>query len=193
MNAYTRIQWLHEQIRAFRYPNAQRLSERFGVSHRQGQRDLRYLREELGAPLAYAADRRGFYYTDDFFLPVYIRNVGEGDYIDLLDTQIAQSAEPLDPAHPHYVQLQIPFTATLHISDKLARMSLDRFIVSDTGNQSYLCEFTHVDLFLSAILMLDSDVRILSPAWLRERLVAIAQRVIENNQDKEEDRGGGAF
>lgn len=95
---YTRIQWLHEQIRAFRYPNAQRLSERFGVSHRQGQRDLRYLREELGAPLAYAADRRGFYYTDDFFLPVYIRNVGEGDYIDLLDTQIAQSAEPLDPA-----------------------------------------------------------------------------------------------
>lgn len=91
------------------------------------------------------------------------------------------------------MQLQIPFTATLHISDKLARMSLDRFIVSDTGNQSYLCEFTHVDLFLSAILMLDSDVRILSPAWLRERLVAIAQRVIENNQDKEEDRGGGAF
>lgn len=190
MNAYTRIQWLHEQIKSFRYPNAQRLCERFGVSHRQGQRDLRYLREDLGAPLAYAADRRGFYYTDDFSLPVYITNAGEGDYMDLLDTQISHAEEPIDPAHPHYVQLQIPFTATLLIPDKLARMSLDRFIVADNGGKRYLCEFTHVDLFLSAILMLDSNIRILSPNWLRERLVAIAQKAIDNN--KEEDCEGEA-
>ncbi|MBQ3125496.1 MAG: hypothetical protein IJC15_00380 [Clostridia bacterium] len=189
MNAYTRIQWLHEQIKAFRYPNAQRLCERFGISHRQGQRDLRYLREELGAPLVYAPDRRGFCYSEDFSLPVYFRNITESDYTDLLDTSLTTAEAPLDAAHPHYVQLQIPFTATLEIPDKLARMALDRFVIADRGNHHFLCEFSHVDLFLSAILMLDSTVRILSPAWLREKLIAIANRAIENHTglDEEDD------
>ena len=188
MNAYTRIQWLHDQIKAFRYPNAKRLCERFGISHRQGQRDLHYLREELGAPLAYSAERRGFCYTADFSLPVYIRNTADTDYLDLLDKQFSLNDEPIDPAHPHYVQLQIPFTATLHIPDKLARRSLDRFIVSDNGGDSYLCEFAHVELFLSAIMMLDSNIRILSPAWLRDRLVAIASRALQNNKELESEQ-----
>jgi len=187
MNAYTRIQWLHEQIKAFRYPNAQRLCERFGISHRQGQRDLRYLRETLGAPLLYSAERRGFCYSEDFSLPIYIRNASESDYSDLLDTQLAISEEPIDAAHPHYVQLQIPFTATLHIPDKLARMALDRFIIADQGSGQYLCEFSHVDLFLSAILMIEGTVRILSPAWLREKLIATAHRAIENHLGLDED------
>ncbi|MBQ8397939.1 MAG: hypothetical protein IJX53_07085 [Clostridia bacterium] len=187
MNAYTRIQWLHEQIKAFRYPNAQRLCERFGISHRQGQRDLRYLREELGAPLSYSAERRGFCYSEDFSLPIYIRNASESDYTDLLDTQLSMAEEPIDAAHPHYVQLQIPFTATLHIPDKLARMALDRFIIADQGSGQYLCEFSHVDLFLSAILMIEGKVRILSPAWLREKLVAIAERTIENHRGLDEE------
>ncbi len=188
MNAYTRIQWLHDQIKAFRYPNAQRLCERFGISHRQGQRDLRYLREELGAPLSYSAERRGFCYTTEFSLPIYIRNSAESDYLDLLDKQFALNEEPIDPAHPHYVQLQIPFTSTLHIPDKLARMSLDRFIVKDNGGDCYLCEFGHVELFLSAIMMLDANIRILSPAWLRDRLVSIAARALENNRAPEEEK-----
>ncbi|MBR7184537.1 MAG: hypothetical protein IKD37_02895 [Clostridia bacterium] len=185
MNAYTRIQWLHEQIKAFRYPNAQRLCERFSISHRQAQRDLRYLREELGAPLAYHAEKRGFAYTADFSLPVYIRNVGDGDYISLLDTQFDTAGEGIDPAHPHYVQLQIPFTATLRIPDKLAQMSFNRFIIkeSDSGADCFLCEFANVDLFLSAILMLDSTVQILSPVWLRERLCAIARRAVDNHRE----------
>lgn len=187
MNAYTRIQWLHEQIRAFRYPNAQRLCERFSISHRQGQRDLRYLREELGAPLTYSAERRGFFYESDFSLPVYIKTAGEGDYTELLDTQLNIAEKPIDAAHPHYVQLQIPFTATLHIPDKLARMALDRFIIADRGAGQYLCEFSHVDLFLSAILMTEGKIRILSPAWLRERLCTIATRVLDNHRGLDED------
>lgn len=187
MNAYTRIQWLHEQIKAFRYPNAQRLCERFGISHRQGQRDLRYLREELGAPLTYSAERRGFCYTEDFSLPIYIKNAGDGDYTDLLDTQLAMAEEPIDAVHPHYVQLQIPFTATLEIPDKLARMALDRFIIAPQGGSQYLCEFSHVDLFLSAILMTEGEIRILSPVWLRNRLTGIARRALENHRGLDDE------
>ena len=40
MNANERIQWLHKRICDGRYPNAMRLSERFGISHRQAQRDV---------------------------------------------------------------------------------------------------------------------------------------------------------
>ena len=182
MNAYTRIQWLHEQIKAFRFPNAQRLSERFGVSHRQAQRDIHQLREELKAPLVYSPERRGFTYSEDFSLPLYYRNENDSDYSEVLDRLIAAQEEH-DEATQRYVQLQIPFTAMLHIPDKLPRMSLDRFIVADQGNDCFLCEFSHVDLFLSAILLIDADVSIVSPLWLRKRLLGIAERIINNHKE----------
>lgn len=47
MNANTRIQWLHKKMTMNSYPNAQRLAERFGISHRQAQRDMDYLRLSL--------------------------------------------------------------------------------------------------------------------------------------------------
>ena len=181
MNAYTRIQWLHEQIKAFRYPNAHRLAERFGVSHRQAQRDIHQLREELRAPLVYSAERRGFAYSEEFSLPLYYRNENDSDYSEFLDRLIdAQQAQ--DEAGQRFVQLQIPFTAVLHIPDKLAQMSLDRFIIDDRGENRFLCEFSHVELFLSALLLIEANVTIESPAWLRDRLVAIAERVIGNHK-----------
>ena len=60
MSANNRIQWLHKRIADMRYPNANRLAERFGISHRQAQRDVEYLKNTLGAPLAYNAEHRGF-------------------------------------------------------------------------------------------------------------------------------------
>ena len=59
MSASNRIQWLHKYIVEMRYPNASRLAERFGISHRQAQRDVDSLRNDFGAPLAYSAERRG--------------------------------------------------------------------------------------------------------------------------------------
>ena len=49
MNAPNRIQWLHKYIVEMRYPNASRLAERFGISHRQAQRDVDSLRNDYGA------------------------------------------------------------------------------------------------------------------------------------------------
>ncbi|MBQ2767392.1 MAG: hypothetical protein IJF49_04865 [Clostridia bacterium] len=184
--AYTRIQWLHEQIRALRYPNAQRLCERFSISRRQGQRDIHFLREELGAPLVYTPERRGFCYSTDFSLPIYYKNANEGDYAEFLDAQslLIEQQVAAENGHPRYVQLQIPFTAMLHIPDKLTRMALDRFVVEEKGNDRFLCEFSQVDLFLSAILLADGEVHILSPNWLRERLLDIARRAIERHAEE---------
>ena len=53
MSANDRIQWFHKKVTDGCFPNASHLSERFGISHRQAQRDVDYLRKKLEAPLEY--------------------------------------------------------------------------------------------------------------------------------------------
>lgn len=68
MSALHRIQWIDAEIRADAYPNARRVADRFEISHRQGQRDFEYLRDSLGAPLAYSALRRGYRYEGEAYV-----------------------------------------------------------------------------------------------------------------------------
>jgi hypothetical protein len=68
MAALHRLQWIDAEIRAARYPNARRLAEHFEISHRQAQRDFEYLRDSLGAPLAYSAQRRGYRYDGEAYV-----------------------------------------------------------------------------------------------------------------------------
>ena len=102
MSADKRIQWLHKYIVNMRYPNASRLAERFGISHRQAQRDVTSLREDYGAPLAYSADHRGFYYTEEFSLPTYNTSISDFDYVE------AVMGETPNKATQEALQLQIP-------------------------------------------------------------------------------------
>ena len=181
MNAHKRIQWLHKYIVNMRYPNASRLAERFGISHRQAQRDVTALREEYGAPLAYSADRRGFYYTEEFSLPAYTKDESEFDYVDAVTEGFAEKSEAM--------QLQIPYTAVLRIPDKLTRLTLGRFIVGEESRGNYVCEFQNVEMFLGLVLAAEADITVLKPEWLRKRLVQSAERVLRNNiaiQSKEE-------
>ena len=69
-SASQRIQWLHKKIVDRAYPNAFHLAERFRISHRQAQRDVDYLRHEMGAPLAYSAIEKGYYYSEAFTFPL---------------------------------------------------------------------------------------------------------------------------
>lgn len=173
MNAYKRIQWLHKYIVNMRYPNASRLAERFGISHRQAQRDVTALREEYGAPLAYSADRRGFYYTEEFALPSYTKDESEFDYVDAVTGGFAPKDEAL--------QLQIPYSAVLRIPDKLTRLELSRFIVGEESRGNYVCEFHSVEMFLGLVLAAEADITVLKPDWLRKRLIQSAERVLRNN------------
>lgn len=174
MNAEKRIQWLHKYIVSMRYPNASRLAERFGISHRQAQRDVTSLREEYGAPLAYSADHRGFYYTEDFSLPSYTTGANEFDYVE------AVTGEAM-PGASDSLQLQIPYSAVLRIPDKLTRLELGRFIVGEESRGNYICEFHSVEMFLGLVLASGTDITILKPDWLRKRLIQSAERVLRNN------------
>ena len=175
MSADKRIQWLHKYIVNMRYPNASRLAERFGISHRQAQRDVTSLREDYGAPLAYSADRRGFYYTQEFSLPSYNPSAADYDYVE------AVMGEAPHNAVQEALQLQIPYSAVLRIPDRLTRLELSRFIVGEESRGNYVCEFHSVELFLGLVLAAEADITILKPEWLRKRLVQSAERVLRNN------------
>lgn len=180
MSANTRIQWLHKKITEFSYPNAMRLSERFGISHRQAQRDVDFLRKELGAPIEYSAEHKGFYYTSDYSLPVILTSDNDETYAGAISDMFDQVEADADSS---VIQLQIPYTATVEIPDKLAVLDLNKYIISKEGRNKYLCQFRNVEIFLGILIMLDADIRIIEPLWLRERMVSAAERAIKNNKD----------
>ena len=180
MNANIRIQWLHKKLTMKSYPNAQRLAERFGISHRQAQRDFEYLRRELGAPIAYDNSRKGFYYEENYVLPVLLSSDNDDVYIpEIFNVHSKQELA----ADESIIQMQIPYSATIEIKNKLTALELTPYIVSKQPKDRYVCEFHSVEKFLGLLLSLDSDFHLIEPYWLRERLVRAARRVLGNNED----------
>jgi len=78
-----RLLELDRRIRAGEYPNCLSFSADWEVSQKTAQRDIDYLRDQLGAPIEYDRERKGFYYTDrSWFLPAL--SLSEGDLFKLL-------------------------------------------------------------------------------------------------------------
>jgi predicted DNA-binding transcriptional regulator YafY len=179
--AVERIRWLHKRIKDGYFPNAKRLAERFGISQRQAQRDVDHLRTELGAPLEFCRLRKGYRYTDDFELGASIEQGDSDDYVDLF---AAAEAGENDEA----VQMSIPYTAVLEVSDKLAALGLGRFVKSRAaGSNRYNCEFHNVGFFLGALLAAEAKITVVEPTWLRERLCDALERLAEANLPPKND------
>lgn len=176
----SRIQWLHLQIYESRYPNAYRIAEKFDISHRQAQRDIEYLKNKLNAPICYDPSKKGFYYTAPFSLPSYFSHANEGDYAEIM-AQLKRQGRS-DVGESETIQMQIPFSAEIELTDKLAILTLKDFIIDSKRKGAFICEFHNVDLFLGMLFTLDADIRIISPEWLREKAVKCAEKIMENNK-----------
>lgn len=180
MKADLRIQWLHKKLCEECYPNAMRLAEKFNISHRQAQRDIDFLKKELGAPLKYSNSQKGFYYSSEFSLPAVVTTEKDSEYIDTIN-ELGGFGRLA--AKQSVMQLHIPYTATVEIKDKLTVMNMRPFITALKSRNTYECEFQSVEMFLGAIMVMDSDIKILSPDWLREKLVSTAERILANNKE----------
>lgn len=175
-----RIQWLHKQIFEDRYPNAFRISEKFEISHRQAQRDIDYLKNKMSAPVAYDPVKKGFFYTEPFSLPSFSSDANNGDYSEIM-THLKQRGS-LGMGESETIQMQIPYSAEIEISDKLGILALKDFIVSTKTKNTFICEFHNVDLFLGMLFTLDADLRIVSPEWLQEKALSCAERILKNHK-----------
>ena len=157
-----------------------RLAEKFNISHRQAQRDIDFLKKELGAPLKYSNSQKGFYYTSEFSLPAVVMTEKDSEYIDTINEL---SGFGRLAAKQSVMQLHIPYTATVEIKDKLTVMNMRPFINAQKSKNIYECEFQSVEMFLGAVMVMDSDIKILSPDWLRKKLVSTAERILANNKE----------
>lgn len=185
MNANTRIQWIHKKILNRSYPNAQRLAERFRISHRQAQRDLDLLRRKLGAPLEYDKSKKGFYYAEPYSLPLLISS--DNDELYIRDISSVSDKEEL-AADESIIQMQIPYTATVELTNKLAAIELSSYIVAKQPRNRYFCEFHSIEKFIGILLSLESDFRLVEPDWLRDRLIRCAARVLANHDVGSSDK-----
>ena len=180
--AVERIIWLHKRIKDGYYPNAMRLSERFGISHRQAQRDCDYLRRKLEAPVAFDRSKQGYYYTENFSLPDSIRveDPREISNIVALADMLGDDGES--------TQIGIPYSALLQIPDKLVALELAPFVTRRVGSKGrYICEFQNIRLFFGALVASDADIRIIEPAWLREDFCRSLDKLRMANTCEEEN------
>lgn len=180
--AGTRIQWLHDELTRGTYPNAVRLAERFYISRRQAQRDIDHLRSVLGAPLVYDPHRRGYRYDAPFTIPLIVTGENDDILAHVAANPFATPTTDMAEADSVVIQSQIPYTATLHIKDKLTVMEMRSYIIADEGKSTYLCEFHSIDRFLCAILIARAPIRILEPDWLRDKLLAMADKALRVNR-----------
>ncbi len=185
VSANSRIQWLHEELVRGTFPNAARLAERFGISRRQAQRDIDFLKKQLGAPLEYDQRIMGYRYSKPFSLPVSVKNENEGGISRMPLTPFGRDVidEYSAEADSVIIQGQIPYTATLAITDKLTVLEMRSYIISEEARGQFLCEFHNIDRFLCAILTARSGIRIVEPSWLRDKLLHMAKKALDNNSD----------
>lgn len=80
---FSRLLELDRRIRNGDYPNCLTFSAEWEVTQKTAQRDIDYLRDQLGAPIEYDRIKKGYYYTDlHWFLPSV--SMSEGELIALL-------------------------------------------------------------------------------------------------------------
>ena len=80
---FVRLMELDRAIRARRYPNCLTFAADYEVSQKTIQRDIDFLRDQCGAPIAYDREHKGFYYEDTtWLLPSLV--LSEGELVALL-------------------------------------------------------------------------------------------------------------
>lgn len=180
MTANDRIQWLHKKICEDAYPSAVDLANKFSISRRQAQRDVDKLKNELGAPINYSYTYNGYYYSKEFSLPYIQELENDSDLHDVINSMRELEAAK---AERGMLQLQLPYTAVLHIPDRTTVVELRSLIIEDLPQKNYRCEFQSIELFLGILISADADIKIVEPEWLRNRLVELAKKVISNNEE----------
>ena len=169
MSANDRIQWFHKMVSEGCYPNSWDIADKFDISQRQAQRDIEHMKATLSAPLEYCKSHKGYFYRSPFYLPAMIRTENQSDYSNII-AGIKDFTE--SSARVSAVQMQLPYSAVLEITDKM--------------HHRYRCEFPSIELFLGVIMSTGAEIRIVSPSWLREKLVDFAKKILKCNDDIQE-------
>lgn len=88
---HRRLVYIDQAISSGTYPNCSQLSESWEVSAKTIQRDINYLRDELGAPIEFSPLHRGYYYRERTWqLPAIQLSEGDLFFISVADKVLEQ-------------------------------------------------------------------------------------------------------
>jgi predicted DNA-binding transcriptional regulator YafY len=83
-----RMNFIHEQLEAGKLPNCSSIAKVFEVASKTIQRDIDFMRDRLGYPIEWDAERRGYYYTGPVeHMP--LATISEGELVAMLVAQKA--------------------------------------------------------------------------------------------------------
>ena len=128
-----KFHWLlliDEAIRRGDYPSSQAIAREIERSARTVRRNIEFMRDVLGAPIAYDPSRKGYYYSDESWSLPGIR-ITEGELLGLALAQMALQAYEGTPLGDHLQR----------VIDKL-QAALPQEVVIDPGHLGSLFRFS---------------------------------------------------
>lgn len=85
-----RLSKIHAKIKSGCYPNTQQLAFDNEVSVPTISRDIEFLRDRFGAPICYDATQRGYYYEEDFEMPLNMISSKDVMFLSLVKQLMTQ-------------------------------------------------------------------------------------------------------
>jgi predicted DNA-binding transcriptional regulator YafY len=126
------MQHIDRELRENRYPNCFQVARMFNVSRKSIQRDIDFLRYQLGAPIDYDPRRKGYFYTQEWsFDPMHLLDEEESESLASVCRMLARyrgspfydevcraieklvhasSPEPAGEEHPGHIAYVTPET-----------------------------------------------------------------------------------
>lgn len=209
MASLHRLQWIDERIRHRAFPNIGQMVERFEISRRQALRDIEYLRDSLGAPIAYDAKRKGYVYTDESFaVPTQLVTDDQrqllaclSSHYEVLAAHDCRTSEVFGAIARLLVRLSgqdkvvtnpkfkvkdgvVPFYAIMQPEGGLPSPippSLHSFYRGHNNLQQHVFEFYDSHDFIPSLLASGYTFRIVHPQWLKQKLVRYLEQIREAN------------
>lgn len=122
MSQVERLYWLDAALRAGQAPSWQAIQERWEVGRRTVFNDIRFLRDRLGAPVAFDAKRGGYVYTrPNYQLPFLAFTDAEADALRRVLLAAHASLPPADAAAVRHLTVKLsPYIRRLPVQGEQA-------------------------------------------------------------------------
>ncbi|HHX50811.1 MAG TPA: WYL domain-containing protein [Clostridia bacterium] len=137
---FARIYYLDRRLRENSYPNTPQLARMWEVHTRTIERDIEYMRDRLGAPLAYDYRRKGYYYAGEFCLPPLNLTEDEMSTLFLAQKLLAQCAgTPLeDPVRSAFEKIRLSLPQSFSLDFSSLEQSVSFNVEPLRGDETYL-------------------------------------------------------
>lgn len=178
-----RMQRVHEWLMEDRYPNCRKIAEEFEVSTKTVQRDVNFMRDQMGLPIDYDKERFGFHYTRSVSgfpaLGASTVKARENSWKKFAPAPPLGEMPPLGPASRHAQRVRIRFDPesvrmlrerTWHATQEIHRLP--------NGGADVTFRAADEWTIVQWVLSWGAHAWVVEPARLRSRVREVAREIV---------------